>query len=217
MRFVVAGAISIVSTLALLLGWGDFTSYWRDAPRAIVAAVMLVAPPLVALLAPNAGTGVDDHVREQRIRILMALLVLLPICYAFVALLDRREYFARPEIEWLRWAGLAVFLLGWCMMLWSVRELGRHYSIFVTRQTEHRLVRTGPYTAIRHPIYLGFIVWMLGFALVFRSWGGAFVWLLAVVGAVRKLRREERYLNDEFPQTYGAYSENTWRLIPYIY
>lgn len=212
-----AMAASGVNGLALLAGWGSLTTYWNDGPRTLVAIGLMAAPPLIALLAPNAGAGRLQDLPGQRFRVLGAVFVQLPLCYAAVAYLDAHGWLLRPDWPWLRWAGVALFAAGGVLMFWAVIVLGRRYSIFVTRQEDHQLVMAGPYAVIRHPVYLGFVIWVLGLVLVFRSWGGLLVLAAIVAGAVSKLRREERFLGEQFTDAYPDYQRRTWRLLPYVY
>lgn len=85
----------------------------------------------------------------------------------------------------------------------------------MTRRTEPELVTTGPYRTIRHPIYTGIIVALVGTALATS--------LLALIVAavvagyfIFSATREERFLAGEFPGTYPAYKARTKMLIPFL-
>lgn len=217
MQILISTLMGIANALALLVGWGDPWTFWNDVPRAVVGAVIIIAPATIALIAPNAGGGDHDHILGQRVRVLGSIAIILPICYWAVAAFESNHYWLRPEIVWVRWAGLLTTVAGGNFMLWSIIRLGKQYSIYVTRQEQHSLVRSGPYKLIRHPIYLGFVVWMLGFAFVFRSWGGLLIWLVVLAGTISKLRREERFMHEQFSTGYAEYARRTWRLIPFVY
>lgn len=81
---------------------------------------------------------------------------------------------------------------------------------------EPELVTSGPYRLVRHPIYSGILVAVLGTA-VALSW----LWLIAAVGAgvyfAYAATVEQRYLSREFAATYPAYQHSTKMLIPYIF
>jgi protein-S-isoprenylcysteine O-methyltransferase Ste14 len=216
-RLLSAACISASGLCGLLVGWGDVRSYWRDVPRTIIGVCLAVAPMVIVTIARNSGHGKPEDQRDQRLRVLGMMSVSLPIWLGIVAGLDRHEYLLRPSLDWVRWSGLVLFLFGWGIKLWAIMRLGRHYSIYVTLQENHELIWTGPYAIIRHPIYLGFILWVIGFSLVFRSWGGMLFVGAATAGAIRKLRREEAFMLRQFPESYADYSRRTWRLIPFVY
>jgi protein-S-isoprenylcysteine O-methyltransferase Ste14 len=85
----------------------------------------------------------------------------------------------------------------------------------VTLKEGHELIRSGPYAYVRHPIYTGLLVALLGTAVAcgeLRALIG-----LAVVAAafVRKLRIEERFMRESFPEQYARYSSEVPALIPF--
>ena len=86
----------------------------------------------------------------------------------------------------------------------------------MSEKADPELVTTGPYSAVRHPIYSGIILAMIGTAVAVSVY-----WLVAVVlvGAyfIYSATREERYLADQFPDTYPKYKQSTKMLIPFIF
>jgi protein-S-isoprenylcysteine O-methyltransferase Ste14 len=78
-------------------------------------------------------------------------------------------------------------------------------------------VTDGIYGIIRHPSYLGMIVNMLGWALVFRSTLGVLLVALTVAILIGRIRSEETLLRSQFGPEYDAYRARTWRLIPGLY
>jgi protein-S-isoprenylcysteine O-methyltransferase Ste14 len=105
------------------------------------------------------------------------------------------------------------FLFAW----WARIHLGRLWSGSITRKQDHRVVDTGPYAIVRHPIYTGIIV--AGFATAAvtampRALLGA---ILLLVGYWLKARIEERFLRAELgAQAYDAYAARTAMLVPFV-
>jgi protein-S-isoprenylcysteine O-methyltransferase Ste14 len=95
--------------------------------------------------------------------------------------------------------------------------LGRRFSGLVAIQPEHQLVRSGLYSIIRHPSYLGLFVLMLGWGLSFRSGVGVVIALLSLGVVLALIQAEERLLSETFGAEYDAYRARTRRLLPYIY
>jgi protein-S-isoprenylcysteine O-methyltransferase Ste14 len=72
---------------------------------------------------------------------------------------------------------------------------------------EGKLVQTGPYRLLRHPIYFGGVLFFAGLSLVFSIYGLALTAVLAVFW-IAKARLEERLLSERFPQ-YAEYRRRT--------
>ena len=75
----------------------------------------------------------------------------------------------------------------------------------------------GIYRKVRHPLYTGTIMLLLGMPLIFSSWYGFAVMLLVVPLFVKRIRREEGLLIEEFGAEYEAYIERSHKLIPFVY
>jgi protein-S-isoprenylcysteine O-methyltransferase Ste14 len=103
---------------------------------------------------------------------------------------------------------------GIALAVWARRHLGRYWSGEIAIKVEHQLIRSGPYSWLRHPIYTGILTMYSGIAIVTGGWL-AFVGLaLAVAAYGRKIRLEERNLNVAFGSDYEAYRSETWALFP---
>jgi protein-S-isoprenylcysteine O-methyltransferase Ste14 len=117
---------------------------------------------------------------------------------------------------WLQGIGLVVFLLGLALAVWARIYLGRNWGMPMSEKADPELVTTGPYSVIRHPIYSGIILAMIGTAIAV-SW----YWLIAVVllGGyfVYSAVMEERHMAEVFPDTYPPYKQSTKMLIPFIF
>jgi protein-S-isoprenylcysteine O-methyltransferase Ste14 len=81
----------------------------------------------------------------------------------------------------------------------------------------HELVRSGPYRWIRHPIYTGGLLGLLGTALASGKASGFLGVLLAVCALVYKLRIEERVMSAQFGDDYRKYRRASWALVPFVY
>jgi protein-S-isoprenylcysteine O-methyltransferase Ste14 len=112
-------------------------------------------------------------------------------------------------------SALVLVAAGLAFTVWARVQLGTNWSGSVTLKEGHELVRSGPYAYVRHPIYTGLLVALLGTAVAcgeLRALIG-----LAVVAAafVRKLRIEERFMRESFPEQYARYSAEVPALIPF--
>ena len=92
---------------------------------------------------------------------------MLGLLLAFLpAYTDRLEF---CTIHGTRFAGLASLCSPQASALWPVFVLGRRFSGLVAIQPEHTLVTTGIYGVLRHPSYLGALIFSLGWSFAFRS------------------------------------------------
>jgi protein-S-isoprenylcysteine O-methyltransferase Ste14 len=111
--------------------------------------------------------------------------------------------------------GLVLLALGLAFTVWARVYLGRNWSGMVTVKEGHELIRSGPYAYVRHPIYTGLLVALLGSAVTCGELR-ALIGLGIVAGAfIRKLRIEERFMRELFPQQYQRYCAEVPALIPF--
>ncbi len=121
-----------------------------------------------------------------------------------------------PNSKFTGIAGLLLVVLGIAFSIWARLELGGNWSGAVTVKQGHTLIRRGPYTIVRHPIYSGLLLAFLGVAIILgqvRGLLGAAVLLLAFW---LKLRIEERFMLEQFGADYRRYQERVKALIPYV-
>ena len=117
----------------------------------------------------------------------------------------------------IRWLSVVLFAIGGALRIWPVFVLGRRLSGLVAIQPGHTLVTSGLYGVIRHPSYLGLLLGLFGWALVFCSAIGVLVSLLLVPPLVARMNSEEALLESEFGARYADYRRRTWRLCPFLY
>lgn len=95
-------------------------------------------------------------------------------------------------------------------------ELGSGFSPYVEKGEGQKLVESGMYARIRHPMYTGSILIFLGMPLVLAVWSAWLFSALGLAGILIRMRKEEAFLSKELPG-YREYLKKTWRLVPYIY
>jgi protein-S-isoprenylcysteine O-methyltransferase Ste14 len=117
----------------------------------------------------------------------------------------------------IEWAGCAMTLLGLAFSVWARLHLGRYWSGIITLKEGHRLIRTGPYQFVRHPIYTGMLFAALGSA-VTASLGDAIIGVAMMAWAfVIKLRREETLMIARFGEEYQQFKREVPALMPLVY
>jgi protein-S-isoprenylcysteine O-methyltransferase Ste14 len=174
----------------ILAGWVAFWIYWLVASFGV-------------------KTGQSRWTRFAGVRIAVILLVLL--------LLRVRVFkiHSATNDPWLQGLGLAVFVLGLALAVWARVYLGRNWGMPMSQKVDPELVTTGPYSRVRHPIYSGIILAMVGTTMAVSLY-----WLVAVVltGAffLYSAIVEERTMASLFPGSYPQYKRSTKMLIPFI-
>ena len=115
------------------------------------------------------------------------------------------------------YALVGVMLLGLALTWWARIELGRLWSSAITRKEEHRLVDTGPYAFVRHPIYTGIIIALLATAATEATMLAYLGAVLITIGLWVKARAEERFLSAELgPESYESYRRRVPMLVPFL-
>ena len=128
--------------------------------------------------------------------------------------LDRQLF---PVTVPIALAGLLAVLMGVAFSIWARLMLGSNWSNRVTVKENHTLVRTGPYRIVRHPIYSGILLGMLGSALQ-RGGIRCFVGVLICgLSFWLKTRAEERFMVQSFGEQYLHYRDKVKALAPFIF
>ncbi len=112
--------------------------------------------------------------------------------------------------------GAVLFVAGLGLAVWARVYLGSNWGMPMTRKDEPELVTSGPYRYVRHPIYTGILLGVLGTALATDLY-----WLIVVlvlgVYFVHSARVEERIMVDAFPAVYPGYRAHTKMIVPFVY
>ncbi len=113
------------------------------------------------------------------------------------------------------WIRVALIAIGIAFAWWARLHLGRLWSATVMAKADHRVVDTGPYGLVRHPIYTGLLLSVFATAAVKGTiWGIAGAALL-LVGIVVKARLEESFLRGELGTAYIDYASRVPMLVPF--
>ena len=97
----------------------------------------------------------------------------------------------------------------------SSRELGRNWSLVARMRSDHELVRTGPYALVRHPIYLGMLLFLLALAVALGHWLQLLVALpVFFIGTTIRTRLEDGLLEQQFGEKFRDYRRSTPAVIP---
>jgi protein-S-isoprenylcysteine O-methyltransferase Ste14 len=117
----------------------------------------------------------------------------------------------------VEWVMLGVIVAGFAFCWWARLHLGRLWSASVSHKEGHRIVDSGPYRMVRHPIYTGFIVSYAGLAVISATATALMAVACFAIGLWLKARLEEEFLSEELgASAYTAYKARTPMLVPRI-
>ncbi|HEY3780251.1 MAG TPA: isoprenylcysteine carboxylmethyltransferase family protein [Fimbriimonadaceae bacterium] len=145
--------------------------------------------------------------------VLIALVVI--VCNLPVARTFFRERLL-PSDELFDWSAVLICALGFAFAIWARVHLGRNWGMPMTMREEPELVTSGPYRFVRHPIYSGILLALLGTSLV-----GLRVWLLVffffVAYFVFSAVTEEKLMAETFPEQYQEYKKRSKMIVPFLF
>lgn len=176
------------------------------------------------------GARVDPGLLRERLRppiqkdqpladklILIPLLLLLLGSMGFMAADAERWHWSTVPFS-VQWAG-CVLLLGAFMFMYWVMRMNSFAAPVVKIQKERgqTVITTGPYSIVRHPLYLGALFYVAATSLILGSWWGLATVSLLASGFAIRIGVEEKALREGL-QGYTDYTRRVrWRLIPFIW
>jgi|SRR5579875_228703 len=128
-------------------------------------------------------------------------------------LVNQNLHFIAPG-RTLEIAGVVLTYLGLGLTNWSRARLGRYWSGVVALKQEHRLIQSGPYRVVRHPLYSGIILAAIGMALSVTTWSSIGGVVLLTACFERRAHKEDALLAAEFGAEFEIYRQRTGRLVP---
>lgn len=114
------------------------------------------------------------------------------------------------------WGLVACVVAGFVFAWWARLHIGTLWSGTITRKEGHRVVDTGPYAMVRHPIYTGLLLAAVATAVARGRWEAVIGAVLFALGFWMKARQEEKFLSETLGPDYAAYRERVHMLVPYL-
>jgi protein-S-isoprenylcysteine O-methyltransferase Ste14 len=198
----------------------ELTEHWISLIAKIAGAVAIVAPligyrrSLVRRRGRVAGKG------QGALR--WPFVLLLAIIYVGVGILLWVPIPFRLSLSlriWLLVIGAFFYFPGVVIYLWGYVSLGRMFGVSSSYAAAlyegHRLIRSGPYKHLRHPMYLGVILAAIGAFFLFRTWAMA-IYLPTALLIPMRARREDMLLAEEFGDEWEMYAQEVPGWIPSI-
>jgi protein-S-isoprenylcysteine O-methyltransferase Ste14 len=112
--------------------------------------------------------------------------------------------------------GVLLCMAGIAFAIWARVYIGSNWGMPMSVKRDAELVIAGPYAYVRHPIYSGVLLAILGSALVVGVWWFA-IFIVSVFYFVWSAFREEKIMTEAFPEGYPAYRKRTKMLVPFMF
>jgi protein-S-isoprenylcysteine O-methyltransferase Ste14 len=169
-------------------------------------------PPSEAATVDKLRPGVASRIGSALSIVALVATVVYVVNPAWIA------WAALPLPPWVRWLGVGTALAGFGLLEWSHRALGQEWSEQPRVTQSQRLIQSGPYRWIRHPIYASFLLILGSTLLISANALVGLAWIGSVaIDAVVRIRYEETRMSARFGDEYRLYTSRTGRLFPRLW
>ena len=146
--------------------------------------------------------------------LLFLAMFFLPLFYSATTWLDFANY-SLPN--WAGWLGTVLIILSLLVFWRSHVDLGLNWSPSLEIRTEHKLITSGIFGYIRHPMYASQWIWVIAQPLLLQNWVAGFLNLLVfIVFYALRVRAEDKMMLDTFGNEYLEYMNKTGAVLPKI-
>jgi protein-S-isoprenylcysteine O-methyltransferase Ste14 len=153
--------------------------------------------------------------KETRQKIIQTLTAIMFIAMLAVPALDHRFAWSVVPL-YAAIAGDVLVALGFLIIFFVYKE-NTFASATIELAPEQKVISTGLYAVVRHPMYIGGLLLFVGMPLSLGSWWGLFVFLLFMPALIWRLLYEERLLARNLPGYVVYQNKVRFRLVPYIW
>lgn len=171
---------------------------------AVVFSIRNIAEVLIVPKPKNKGSG-------------QVTLLLFVILY-FTAGLSVGFYILADSIinPYLFWFGILIFLLFFLLRIIAIKKMGSTYSQLIQPNNDAKLITTGFYKKIRHPLYSFYFLEMMGLLLIKFNYIALSAVIIDLIVTLFRIKTEEKLLIEKYGDDYKNYKTKTWKLIPFI-
>jgi protein-S-isoprenylcysteine O-methyltransferase Ste14 len=119
-----------------------------------------------------------------------------------------------PLGELVQWLGIVIAIPPLFYLIWVHRHLDTQWSIALELQEDHKLITSGPYSRVRHPMYLGIFVYTAGLILIASDLLVFIFFAFSIWVNYRRIPSEEKMMIAQFGDEYSEYMKRSGRLFP---
>jgi protein-S-isoprenylcysteine O-methyltransferase Ste14 len=197
-----------------------FAMVWSVATLNSASALQIAGCFWIVLAVYWAVSALSQKSTKQEEHFLERLRHLVPVMIAFLLLSQSDASYGWlglrfvAESRTLNLLGLALAGAGVAFAIWARWHLGRNWSAVVSIRNQHDLICTGPYRAVRHPIYTGLLLAILGTVLIVGEFRALLAFAIVLASFYLKARKEEAWLAREFGETFEGHAKRTGMFLP---
>jgi protein-S-isoprenylcysteine O-methyltransferase Ste14 len=179
-------------------------------PFAAFLSIFIVRNAVESFIKPKAVRKVS---KDGKVSLLILSIAYIVSCASVGFLLLKN---GRMNL-WIFVSGVVLIGIAYIGRVVALKTIGSSYSQSITPISNSPLVTSGMYSTVRHPLYMFYIVEMLGLLLLKVNALSLLALVLVIGAAVYRVEKEERLLLEAFGGTFAEYKRATNKLIPYLY
>jgi protein-S-isoprenylcysteine O-methyltransferase Ste14 len=217
---ILQSAFGLVFFVALIFGTAGTWDYWQGWLFLAVFTIATMAFTIYLAIydKPLLGRRLKAgpwHERERSQKIVVSLILVAFLAFIVLPILDYRYRFS-PVPGWVSIVGNAIIVFSFVAIFWVIRTNSWAASN-IRVEADQKVIDTGPYAYVRHPMYAGAVWLFVGIPLALGSWWSVALAIPFSVILLVRLLDEERILARDLPG-YAEYMRRVGhRLIPYVW
>ncbi len=167
------------------------------------------------ILSLGAKKNIQDQNRRQNSLIRFATIFIAIVVLRLTGLHRLANHFFSPN-HFVQGVGVFICAVGIAFAIWARIQIGENWGMPMSLKEKPELVTSGPYRFVRHPIYTGLCVAMIGSMITEGFlW---FIWFIVLSPYfIYSANKEEKIMLLQFPDQYPDYMKRTKMLIPFIF
>ncbi|GFZ32164.1 hypothetical protein CSC2_26900 [Clostridium zeae] len=181
--------------------WGLFWGYW-------ILSAMYTRSKVKKLSSGQKST-------QRMLHLSLVIVSFVITLFGFKTFIFWKEIIPRNLI--VEYFGVIILVISLSFAIWARITLGRNWSGAIQRVEGQRLVKDGPYRHVRNPIYTGIVCGFFGTFIALGTIASLVGFIIMLSTYIVKIRKEQRYLIEEFGEEYNKYISESWALIPFIF
>jgi protein-S-isoprenylcysteine O-methyltransferase Ste14 len=201
----------IISQVIPLLGKPELIFHYKN--------IILIAANVCLWLFQPSVSAKETKENKSKDQYSVVLIIIMSMLSTIIPIIDWAYFSDNTSSNGvLTIVGFVILWSGVLLRNYSIKILGKHFTATIQLQKEHKLISKGPYSAIRHPSYLGALLALVGSAMFLNSLIGTFAAVVAMITAyVVRIKAEEKVLENLFGNEYQDYKNRTKKLIPFVW